>query len=97
MDSEFDDESKDYIPKAIQILNAVKDFRFTDRPEYVHPYKVLTALITYAPSAGAKQEIAKDIVDNSSQEDLVKGLTDLTDYWWKTLLVPCNILHSILD
>ena len=95
MDS--DDESHDYLPEAIQILNTVKDLYFTDRPEHVHPYKVLTALIEYAPSTGAKREIARDIVENANQGDLVQGLTDLTDYWWTSLLVPCNILHFILD
>lgn len=97
MESESDDESDDYIPEATQILNNVKDFVFTDRPEYLHPYKVLRALITHAPSDSAKQEIARDIVDNTTQEDPVKGLTDITEYWWKMLPVPCNILHFTFD
>jgi hypothetical protein len=96
MASESDDESCDYIPEALQILNTVKDFVFTDRPEYLHPHKVLTALMIHAPSDTAKQEIAKDIVDNTDDNDPVKGLTLLTEYWWRTLLVPCNILHFIL-
>lgn len=83
-----------YIPEALQILNSVQDSVFVDRPIYLHPYTMLTALLIYAPTETAKQEIAKDIIDITANDGTTAGLIKLTDYWWTTLLIPCNILYS---
>ena len=90
--------SDNHVPQAIEILNSVRDIEFEDRPAYLHAYKLRSALLIYAPSESAKQEIAKDIlkVDITADRDTISDLTSLTDYWWTTLLVPYNILSSHL-
>jgi len=79
----------DDVSEALGILNSIRDYVIRDRPKYLHPYTMLTALLTHAPAASAKQEIAKDIVRcRNTEEETLRGLIDLTDYWWTTLLVP---------
>ena len=85
----------DYMAEAIQILDTIKDYEFLDRPEYLHPYPMLKALLIHAPAETAKQEIAKDIIDNTVDRDILEGLISLTDYWWTTLLVPCNTVPAL--
>jgi hypothetical protein len=84
-----------YMTEAIQILDTVQDFVFPDRPEYLHPYTMLKALLTHAPAETAKQDIAKNIIESTVEGNIVTGLTNLTDYWWATLLVPRNSLYPL--
>jgi hypothetical protein len=81
-----DNTDHDYLPDAVALLDTIKSHKFPSRPSYLHPYTLLTALLTHAPT---KHEIAKDIIDNAA-DDLVGGLCRLTDYFWTTLLVPCT-------
>jgi hypothetical protein len=76
----------DSLTEAFDVLNKVKEHDFSHRAAHLHPYTMLTALLTHAP---AKHEIAKDIIDNSSVgDDIETRLTNLTDYFWTNLLVP---------
>lgn len=77
--------------EAFQILDTAQGLAFPDRPGYLHPYTILTALLTHAPVEEAKEKIAKDIVENTADGDIVAGLMNLADYWWTTLLVPRNL------
>jgi hypothetical protein len=86
---------RNYMTEAIQILNTVQDFIFPGRHEYLHPYTVLKALLTHAPSETAKQDIARNIIEITAEGDIVAGLTDLTDYWWTTFLVPRKFLYPL--
>jgi len=84
---------RQYVPEATAILNAIKDRDIPQRPSYRHPYTLLTALLTHAPTQSSQNEIAKDIIDNADREDdILNGLVALTDYFWTALLVPC--IHS---
>ena len=76
----------DHLSEATRILNIWKDTELPGSPSYLHPYTLLTALITHAPTPEGKQEIAKDVVDNGAKG--FNGLIQLTDYFWTTLLVP---------
>jgi len=84
-----------YVPEAFSVLKTIEDHEFPDRARHLHPYTMLTALMIHAPTETAKQEIAKDIIDNTADGDILAGLTSLTDYWWTTLLVPCNALFPL--
>jgi hypothetical protein len=87
-----------YLSEATAILNAVKDHAYTQRPSYQHPYILLTALLTHAPSESGRKEIAKDIVDNAANEDgIFNGLIRLTNYFWTSLLVPCIRFYVLAD
>jgi hypothetical protein len=87
--------TRNYVTEAFQILDTVQGLVLPDRPGYLHPYMILTELLTHAPAEIAKQEIAKDIVENAADGDIVAGLIKLTDCWWTTLLVPRNVLHPL--
>lgn len=75
------------VDRASQILARIKDHSFSGRQQYLHPYFLLSALLTHAPTPSGKMEIANDII-NSDGPDLVAALTRLTDYFWTSLLVP---------
>jgi len=76
----------DHLSEATRILNIWKDTELLGRPSYLHPYTLLTALITHAPTPDGKQEIAKDVIESEAKG--FNGLVQLTDYFWTTLLVP---------
>jgi hypothetical protein len=84
--------TRNYMTEAFQILDTVQDLVFPDQPGCLHPYTILTALLTHAPAEKAQEAIAKDIVENTTDGDVVTGLMTITNYWWTTLLVPCNSL-----
>ena len=85
--------TSNYLTEALQVLGTVQGFVFPGRPEYLHPYTILTALLTHVPSEAAKQELAMGIVETAADGDILAGLLNLTDYWWTSLLVPRNSIY----
>ena len=85
--------SRNYMTEAFQVLGTIQGFVFPGRPGYLHPYTILTALLTHAPAETAKQDIAMGIVESAAEGDIVAGLMNLTNYWWTSLLVPRNSLY----
>lgn len=79
--------NQDPVKEAFQILSNVKDFAFPGRQQYLHPYVMLSALLTHAPTLSGKTEVARDIIEGT-RADLTGGLVALTDYFWTSLLVP---------
>src|SRR5271169_4423932 len=78
------------VARAFEVLDKIKDHDFRNRASYLHPYTMLTALLTHAPS---KQEIAKDVLQNSHPEKLCQ----LTDYFRTNLLVPSTLnINSVI-
>jgi hypothetical protein len=72
------------VARAFEVLDKIKDHDFRGRASYLHPRTMLTALLTHAPS---KQEIAKDVIQNSHPGKLCQ----LTYYFWANLLVPSTL------
>ena len=75
------------VDEAYQLLEALRDASLPNRPLYLHPYTLLTALLQHAPASDGKAEIAKDILTQTSDE-LVDRLTKLSDYFFSNLLLP---------
>lgn len=89
-------EGQDILSAAWAIVDAIEKHELPSRPAYLHPHKMLSALLTHAPTDSGKREIAKDIVDNGmTGRDAMTGLIELTEYFWTALLVPCNPPHSL--
>ena len=88
-------EDQDIVSAAWAVIGAIQNQELPNRPAHLHPHRMLSALLTHAPTESAKREIAKDIVDNrgGGGQELMAGLIELTDYFWTALLVPCN--HAV--
>ena len=87
--------TRNYMTEAFQILNTVQGFVFPDRPGYPSSLYHTHSAPDSRTGRKSKEEIAKDIVENTADGDIVAGLMNLTDYWWKTLLVPRNSLYPL--
>ena len=84
-----------HLEEALEVLNKIKDHDFSHRAAHIHPYKLLTALLTHAP---AKHEIAKDIIDNGKGgDDIETRLARLADYFWTNLLIPRKCTLPLLE
>jgi hypothetical protein len=83
------------LEEASKVLNKIKDHDFSHRAAHLHPYKLLTALLTHAP---ANHEIAKDIIDNDREgNDVDAQLARLADYFWTNLLIPRKSTPPLLE
>ena len=76
------------VDEAFNVLSDLKNHPFPNRPHYLHPYLVLSALLLHAPSVAGKTGLAQDILAET-EDDLVTRLTKLTDYYFCNLLVAC--------
>jgi hypothetical protein len=79
----------DTIDEAFSVINDLKELSLPSRPQYLHPYLVLTALLQHAPSVAGKTELARDILADT-EDDPITRLTKLTDYYFCNLLVACT-------
>jgi hypothetical protein len=83
------------IETALDVLNGLENLHLPNRPPYLHPYLVLTALLHHAPSIEGKMGLAQDILAET-EDDIITRLTKLTDYYFCNLLVACTSLFSCL-
>jgi len=84
------------IDAAFALLDTIREELLCDRPHYRQPHIVLTALLTHAPTYSGKENIAKDILAETDDDERLSYLTRLTDYYFTNLLIACIHPTSIV-